>query len=141
MQISAFSIHCQVINIQMYMLNNVMVFRGRSISLQAMAVCRALFLPSFFSGGVQLNIDAELLLNKAALVTIRVCNVKGFVELKFTKEPFSHWSLSLLPVSDAAEIADACMHMYLCLFTLQSVSFPALCYKYTSVLSKLGEIE
>ena len=57
-----------------------------------------------FRGGVQLAIDAELLLHKGALVTIRVCHAKGMVELKFTKEPFSHWSLSLLPVSDGVDV-------------------------------------
>ena len=66
----------------------------------------------FFSGGVQLNIDAELLLHKAALVTIRVCHAKGMIELKFTKEPFSHWSLSLLPVSEAVDIDYVCIIIF-----------------------------
>ena len=57
-----------------------------------------------FRGGLQLAIDAELLLQKGALVTIRVCHAKGMVEVKFTKEPFSHWSLSLLPVSDGMDV-------------------------------------
>ena len=59
---------------------------------------------SLFRGGLQLAIDAELLLQKGALVTIRVCHAKGMVEVKFTKEPFSHWSLSLLPVSDGMSV-------------------------------------
>ena len=65
-----------------------------------------------FSGGFQLTVDGELLLHKAALVNIQVCHAIGMIELKFTKEPFSHWSVSLLPVSDAVDIDYACITIF-----------------------------
>ena len=50
-------------------------------------------------GDFELAIDADVLFQKSAFVVIKVCHVKGSVVLKFTKEPFSHWSFSFVPVS------------------------------------------
>jgi hypothetical protein len=48
-------------------------------------------------GDFELAIDADVLFQKSAFVVIKVCHVKGSVVLKFTKEPFSHWSFSFVP--------------------------------------------
>ena len=52
-----------------------------------------------FSGNFELAVDADVLFHKSAFVVIKLCYVKGSVVMKFTKEPFSHWSFSFKPVS------------------------------------------
>ncbi|XP_046985794.1 PDZ domain-containing protein 8 isoform X1 [Schistocerca americana] len=47
-----------------------------------------------YSGGFQLSIDANMVLGKAAYVSVKVNRLIGQAQLQFTRLPYTHWSFS-----------------------------------------------
>ncbi|XP_021925331.1 PDZ domain-containing protein 8 isoform X2 [Zootermopsis nevadensis] len=47
-----------------------------------------------YSGGFQLSIDANLVLGKAAYLSVKVNHLSGQARLQFTRHPYTHWSFS-----------------------------------------------
>ncbi|KAJ8877115.1 hypothetical protein PR048_021567 [Dryococelus australis] len=47
-----------------------------------------------YSGGFQLSIDANMLLGKAAFLSVKVNHLSGLARLQFTRHPYTHWSFS-----------------------------------------------
>ncbi|PSN46043.1 hypothetical protein C0J52_07689 [Blattella germanica] len=47
-----------------------------------------------YSGGFQLSIDANMVLGKAAYLSVKVNHLSGQARLQFTRHPYTHWSFS-----------------------------------------------
>ncbi|XP_063242954.1 PDZ domain-containing protein 8 isoform X2 [Bacillus rossius redtenbacheri] len=47
-----------------------------------------------YSGGFQLSIDANMLLGKAAFLSVKVNHLSGLARLQFSRHPYTHWSFS-----------------------------------------------
>ncbi|XP_014239965.1 PDZ domain-containing protein 8 isoform X2 [Cimex lectularius] len=47
-----------------------------------------------YLGGFQLSIDASMRLSKLAHVSVKVNELSGLAQLKFTRHPYTHWSFS-----------------------------------------------
>ncbi|RUS88286.1 hypothetical protein EGW08_003924, partial [Elysia chlorotica] len=47
-----------------------------------------------YDGGFQIAVDAALPFGRVAFVSVRVLKVRGLLRFRFSRHPFSHWSIS-----------------------------------------------
>jgi hypothetical protein len=51
-----------------------------------------------YNGGFQLSVEAELVLGRAAYLSVKVRKFESKVQLEFRREPYTHWSFAFIGV-------------------------------------------